>query len=73
VLNLLDEYDFNIRRPCMHFVTGLTRHCPRQMHDILLTDPTAIPRIMDLLVETRDVLRNDVRVLRFMFVFVNNL
>lgn len=60
-LMLLGEYEFAIRRPCIHFITGLMRHCQRQMQDALLADPTNISRVMDLLVEQREVLRNDVR------------
>lgn len=60
-LTLLGEYEFAIRRSCIHFITGLMRHCQRQMQDALLADPTNISHVMDLLVETREVLRNDVR------------
>ena len=60
MLTLLDSYEFSIRRPIIQLLTGLLRHRASEVQNILMQDPMAINRLLDLLQESREVLRNDV-------------
>lgn len=60
MLQLLDSYEFSIRRPIIQLLTGLLRHRANEVQNILMQDPMAISRLLDLLQESREVLRNDV-------------
>ena len=59
ILGLLEEFDFQVRRPAACLVTALLRNKPAEVQDAILVSPGAISRIMDLLVDSREVIRND--------------
>jgi hypothetical protein len=60
IVALLADYDFSVRRPVIQLLTGLLRHRASEVQDILMQDPMAIPRLLDLLKDKREVIRNDV-------------
>lgn len=60
LLNLLDEYDFRIRLPLIRLFTNLLINQSKEMQDLLLISPMGISKLMDLLSDTREVVRNEV-------------
>ena len=59
VLNTLEEYDFKVRRPAIKLLTNLLVSKPRLMQEIILKSQMGVSRLMDVLVDAREVLRND--------------
>ena len=59
LLGLIEEYDFQIRRPTVRLLTALMAHCLPDMQEVVLHSPMGISKIMDLLVDSREVIRND--------------
>ncbi len=59
ILELLEEFDFNVRRPTACLLTTLLRNKPAEVQEAILVSPGAISHIMDLLVDSREVIRND--------------
>ena len=60
LLSTLEEYDFRIRLPLVRLMTNLLINRPREMQDILLVSPMGVSKLMDLLSDSREVVRNDV-------------
>lgn len=58
-LGLIEEYDFQIRRPTVRLLTSLLNHCLPEVQEGILHCPMGISKIMDLLVDSREVIRND--------------
>ena len=59
VLDSLEEYDFKVRRPAIKLLTNLLVSKPRLMQEIILKSQMGVSRLMDVLVDSREVLRND--------------
>ena len=59
VLNTLEEYDFKVRRPGIKLLTNLLVSKPRLMQEIIMNSQLGVSRLMDVLVDAREVLRND--------------
>ncbi|XP_067121915.1 general vesicular transport factor p115 [Centruroides vittatus] len=59
LLELLDEFDFKVRWPAVKLLTGLLIHKARELQEIILVSPMGVSRLMDLLSDTREVIRND--------------
>lgn len=59
VLDLLGEFDFKIRWPTIKLLYSLLRNKLRECQDCILTHPMGISRMMDLLSDPREVIRND--------------
>ncbi len=59
LLNLLEEFEFGIRRPTTLLLWVLLRHKRKEMQEAVLVIPMGISRIMDLLLDSREVIRND--------------
>jgi hypothetical protein len=60
LLSILDEYDFRIRLPLIKLLTNLLTNRPKEVQDTLLISPMGTSKLMDLLSDTREVIRNDV-------------
>jgi len=60
LLATLEEYDFRIRLPLVRLITNLLINRPREIQDILLVSPMGVSKLMDLLSDSREVVRNDV-------------
>nr|XP_023018597.1 general vesicular transport factor p115 [Leptinotarsa decemlineata] len=63
VLRFLEEYDFRVRWPAVKLLNSLTLSKPKEIQDIILVCPMAVSKLMDLLLENREVIRNDALVL----------
>ena len=59
LLELLAEYDFKVRWPSVKLLIGLLRNKLRDCQDCILAYPMGISRLMDLLADSREVIRND--------------
>ena len=53
--------DFNLRRAAIRFVTVLLTNCTKLLQDIILeSGPMGVSKLIDLLQDEREVIRNDV-------------
>ena len=60
----LQETDFNLRRSAIKFVTVLLTNCTKVLQDIILeSGPMGVSKLVDLLQDEREVIRNDVNFL----------
>merc|ERR1719290_134889 len=65
VLQCVEEFDFKIRRPAVQLLSDLLTNCPREVQQQVLDSHVGVSRLMDVLSETREVLRNDALILLF--------
>lgn len=59
VLSFLEEYDFRVRWPAVKLLTSLLSNKPKEIQEIILVSPMGISKLMDLLADSREVIRND--------------
>uniref|UniRef100_A0A1B0D1B3 Vesicle tethering protein Uso1/P115-like head domain-containing protein n=1 Tax=Phlebotomus papatasi TaxID=29031 RepID=A0A1B0D1B3_PHLPP len=59
VLSYLEEYDFRVRWPSIKFLTSLIEYRPKELQEIVLVSPMGVSKLMDLLSDSREVVRND--------------
>lgn len=59
VLSLLEEFDFKVRWPAIKLLTALLVNRHKDIQEIILVSPMAVSKLMDLLIDTREVIRND--------------
>ena len=59
VVDLLEDFDFRIRRPAVKLLTHLLLNKQREMQELILSSHLGVSRLMDVLVDSREVLRND--------------
>uniref|UniRef100_A0A2R5LEV0 Putative er-golgi vesicle-tethering protein n=1 Tax=Ornithodoros turicata TaxID=34597 RepID=A0A2R5LEV0_9ACAR len=59
LLDLMEEFDFKVRWPAVKLLTGLLIHRPKEVQECVLLSPMGISRLMDLLSDSREVIRND--------------
>ncbi|XP_014677417.1 PREDICTED: general vesicular transport factor p115-like [Priapulus caudatus] len=59
VLDLLDEYDFHVRWPTVKLMTALLSNRVKDIQEQILTNPMGVSKLMDLLSDSREVIRND--------------
>ena len=71
VLNLLDEYDFDIRWPAVKLLSSLIENLPKAVQEIILISPTGVSKLIDLLYEKREIIRNEI-VLLLIYLTMNN-
>merc|ERR1719237_1108663 len=65
VLQCVEEFDFKIRRPAVQLLSDLLTNCTREVQQQVLDSHVGVSRLMDVLSETREVLRNDALILLF--------
>merc|ERR1719507_1819825 len=65
VLQCVEEFDFKIRRPAVQLLSDLLTNCQREVQQQVLDSHVGVSRLMDVLSETREVLRNDALILLF--------
>lgn len=63
VLTLLEEFDFNVRWPALKLLMYLLTNRPKDIQEIILVSPMGVSKLMDLLSDSREVIRNDVLLL----------
>ncbi|XP_056619875.1 general vesicular transport factor p115 isoform X1 [Triplophysa dalaica] len=59
LLTLLEEFDFHVRWPGVKLLTALLKNQCAQAQGIILVSPMGVSRLMDLLADSREVIRND--------------
>ncbi|XP_054636006.1 general vesicular transport factor p115 isoform X2 [Dunckerocampus dactyliophorus] len=59
ILTLLEEFDFHVRWPGVKLLTALLKSQCVQVQSIILVSPMGVSRLMDLLADSREVIRND--------------
>ncbi|XP_066535708.1 general vesicular transport factor p115 isoform X2 [Hoplias malabaricus] len=59
LLTLLEEFDFHVRWPGVKMLTALLKSQCAQVQGIILVSPMGVSRLMDLLADSREVIRND--------------
>ncbi|CAF1398635.1 unnamed protein product [Adineta steineri] len=59
-LELIEEIDFNVRRAAIRFLTALLTNCTKVLQEIILeSGPMGVSKLVDLLQDEREVIRND--------------
>ncbi|KAL7044237.1 hypothetical protein ACKWTF_001843 [Chironomus riparius] len=59
ILSHLEEYDFRVRWSAIKLLTCLLANRTKEIQEVVLVSPMAISRLMDLLVDSREIIRND--------------
>lgn len=59
VLSLMEEYDFRVRWPAVKLLTNLLENKQKEIQEIILVSPLGVSKLMDLLGDSREVIRND--------------
>ncbi|XP_030128093.4 general vesicular transport factor p115 isoform X2 [Taeniopygia guttata] len=59
LLTLVEEFDFHVRWPGVKLLTSLLKQQGPQVQQIILVSPMGVSRLMDLLADSREVIRND--------------
>lgn len=59
VLSHLEEYDFRVRWSAIKLLTSLLENRSKEIQEIVLESPLGVSRLMDLLVDSREIIRND--------------
>ncbi|KAM6972338.1 general vesicular transport factor p115 isoform 2-T2 [Aplochiton taeniatus] len=59
LLSMLEEFDFHVRWPGVKLLTALLKNQCAQLQGVILVSPMGVSRLMDLLADSREVIRND--------------
>ncbi|CAL1545849.1 unnamed protein product [Lymnaea stagnalis] len=59
LLTFLEEYDFHVRWPTVKLLTVLLTNRQKELQEIILVVPMGVSRLMDLLSDSREIIRND--------------
>ncbi|XP_037957044.1 general vesicular transport factor p115-like [Teleopsis dalmanni] len=59
IMDCLETYDFKVRRGAIHLLTMLISNRTRDLQNIILVNPLGISKLMDLLKDSREAIRND--------------
>jgi len=59
VMDYLEEYDFRVRRAAIQLITTLIANKTRELQEQILVSPMGVSKLMDLLSDSREVIRND--------------
>lgn len=59
VLNFLDEYNFRVRWSAVKLLSNILHNKPKEIQEIVLISPMGVSKLMDLLADSREVIRND--------------
>lgn len=59
ILELLEEYDYRVRLPTVKLLRSLLNNRPKDIQEIILISPMGVSKLMDLLSDSREVIRND--------------
>jgi len=60
ILTFLEEFDFRVRWPALKLLTHLLGNRSKDIQEIILVSPMGVSKLMDLLSDSREVIRNDV-------------
>ena len=56
------EYDFHVRWPTVKLITLLLANKTKDIQEIILANPMGVSKMMDLLSDSREIIRNDVSI-----------
>ncbi|XP_050394510.1 general vesicular transport factor p115 isoform X2 [Patella vulgata] len=59
LLSLLEEYDFHVRWPTVKLLTILLTNKGKGIQECILVSPMGVSKLMDLLSDSREIIRND--------------
>ncbi|XP_071107811.1 general vesicular transport factor p115-like [Haliotis cracherodii] len=59
LLSLLEEYDFHVRWPTVKLLTVLLTNKSKHLQECILVSPMGVSKLMDLLSDSREIIRND--------------
>ncbi|XP_058948947.2 general vesicular transport factor p115-like [Pocillopora verrucosa] len=59
LLGLLEEYEFQVRWPTVKLLTVLLTNKSYQLQQCILVSPMGVSRLMDLLSDSREIIRNE--------------
>lgn len=59
VMGYLEEYDYRVRRAAIQLLTTLIQNKTRDLQEHILVSPMGVSKLMDLLSDSREVIRND--------------
>ncbi|KAB7500250.1 General vesicular transport factor, partial [Armadillidium nasatum] len=59
VMSLMDEFDFKVRFPAMKLLNNLLRNRPKEVQEVILVTPSGVSKLMDMLSDSREIIRND--------------
>ena len=59
MFRILEIPDFLVRRNAVQLMTTLVRHCHKEVQDAVIAQPLAVSKIVELLHENREVIRNN--------------
>lgn len=60
ILSFFEEFEFRVRWPALNLLTNLVANRPKDIQEIILVSPMGISKLMDLLSDSREVIRNNV-------------
>jgi len=59
LLSFMEDYDFHVRWPVVKLLTVLLSNRQKDLQEIILVIPMGVSRLMDLLSDSREIIRND--------------
>ncbi|CAG5123020.1 unnamed protein product, partial [Candidula unifasciata] len=59
LMSFLDDYDFHVRWPTVKLLTVMLTNKQKDLQDIILVVPMGVSRLMDVLSDSREIIRND--------------
>ncbi|GMT23628.1 hypothetical protein PFISCL1PPCAC_14925 [Pristionchus fissidentatus] len=59
ILSAVDQYDFSVRRAGIQLLSSLLRHRGSEVQNLVMQQAMGITKLVDLLHETREVIRNE--------------
>lgn len=59
ILSHLEETDFRVRWSAIKLLTCLLENRTKEIQEVVLVSPLGVSRLMDLLVDSREIIRND--------------
>ncbi|KAH0955835.1 hypothetical protein HN011_005197 [Eciton burchellii] len=63
ILTFLEEFDFRVRWPALKLLMHLLTNISKDIQEIILVSPMGVSKLMDLLSDSREVIRNNVLLL----------
>ncbi|XP_023304709.2 general vesicular transport factor p115 [Lucilia cuprina] len=59
VMGCLEEYDYRVRRAAIQLLTTLIQNKTKDLQEHILVSPMGVSKLMDLLSDSREIIRND--------------
>ncbi|KAJ8683674.1 hypothetical protein QAD02_019466 [Eretmocerus hayati] len=59
VLRFLEEYDFRVRWPALKLLSHLLANKSKEIQEIILVSPMGVSKLMDMLGDSREIIRNE--------------